>query len=252
MGVLRRMTIASQLALAAVVAVACLLVLAYTSREAVGNLSRSADSLVSRALPISECLSKVELGLWVAGAGSRTLQNRRLFSREKDRLQAYGDIDRGEKLTGDALTLCEPLLASGETAANWSDARKAAEQWRVAAERVRRLSKDKEALVATGVPLDDERITKLDEEGLEALVTQKDSGRFVLTRIHPIAESISKEVATTSKNLVELKEGSRRIIDWSASLALLFVVTGTVAVALGMRQLRCRAIDGGRSRGEAL
>ncbi len=112
-------------------------------------------------------LEKMLVGQFEAGYGERGLINRRMMDAQT-RTNQYTRIEQGLKRAEEGRSIYEPLPQTPEEAALWREFVPLWDQWKSKVQRVVDLSREKDRLIASGVKLDDPRITALDDTTFEA------------------------------------------------------------------------------------
>jgi len=226
---LNEVTVGAKVALASALALLCLIVVGITGYRSVGQLSDIGAELVDRALPANQCLSEVETATWQASTGARTLQHKRLFMDPASRAQGYEDMRQSREKLESAESACSRLFAGGADIARWQEAEQSLSAWKSAGEAVVELAHQKEALIAQAVDKDDERLLKVDADGLKAAVRQREAGAQAIRSAQTIIERYRDAVKVSATQLGEERKSAGR-----NGVVVLLIAAGALALGVGV------------------
>jgi len=190
----------------------------------------SQDDIANVRLPGIHALLTISEGHVAVIAGERGLINRRMMDPETRKAQ-YAFIGDAWRRIDTAWKSFESLPRSKDEAENWKKLASQWEAWKKESGRVVDLSMEKDRLVASGLSLDDPKMTELDERTFQASL---DSRKTFLA----VRESLGRLVESSAKTATE----GARIADASASsgktilavvILLALIVSIVLAIALG-------------------
>ena len=178
------------------------------------------DEVAYVRLPSIESLLKMSEAQTAVLAGERGLINRRLMDSEIREAQ-YAYIDAAFERANAAWAEYEPLPQTTEEAAVWNEFVPAWKAWENEHRYVYEESKQKDQLVAQGIPLDNPQIVEIDDKIMDASLEARAS--FLA------AESLLNELVQINGHVAEESSKSAGL------MIIIFAIVGVIlAMALGI------------------
>jgi methyl-accepting chemotaxis protein len=155
-------------------AVAITVIVGVVGYWGISGLSEHVTEIGAVRLPSVRGLNLIAKGQLNVGYGERGLINRRMMD-AKTRANQYKRVDEGLTLADQGLKMYEPLPQTEDEAVLWKEFTALWETWKADAQGVVAASQEKDALVATGVKLEDPAVAKLDDQAMAAHEKSRES-----------------------------------------------------------------------------
>jgi methyl-accepting chemotaxis protein len=151
-------------------------------------------------LPSIRGLNLIAKGQLAVGYGHRGLINRRMME-PQTRVDQYKWVDDGLKQAEDGLKMYEPLPQTEEEAEMWKEFVSLWETWKKGGQEIIDISREKDALLATGLKPEDPAVTALDEKVMVAAGKTREAfmtSSKKLDEIIKLNASLAEEAVTES------------------------------------------------------
>ncbi len=193
----------------------------------ISTIMHSQDAITKVQLPSVQALYTIsgsQLAIWV---GERGLTNRRMMDPDVRKAQ-YKFIEDNFSKANDAIAKYEALSKTDEEQTEWKKLMDYWNNWKTEHQKVVDISLEKDKLVASGIDVNDERITSIDAQAFDASL---------------ISRKASLELTQSINNLIDMNnkivEKSTNTADANASnatiLLLIFILGGIIiAISFGI------------------
>jgi|GEM_PF-616433 len=181
------------------------------------RLMTKADDIAEVRLPSVQTLLQLSQAKEAVCAGERGLINRRMIETAVRRAQ-YEYIDKALKMADEAWKIYEPLPQTPEEAIAWKEFVPLWKKWLEDHKVVRRLSEEKDALIAGGLDLNDRRIAECDDRVFQAFKKSYESSHEVDQLLERLVK-INMESAVDSKKQMDQASASARTTILSVLIA---------------------------------
>jgi methyl-accepting chemotaxis protein len=189
-------------------------------------------------------LKEVQMCVWV---GERGLIHPDMMAPAIRKAQ-YDFIDEAWKRADEAWKIYEPLAKTPEEAAAWKDFVPAWDKWKQTHGVVRTLSNDKDALVAQGLDLQDQKVLDLDKKVFDASLVARDAS-LAATKILDNIIHINKDVANEEVTAANGFAAFLKVLSLVAMILGVFLAVGLgILIARGINNA-LRRIAGNLSAG---
>jgi len=208
-------------------ALTTLIALGGVSYYSVSELQRGTAEIGDVRLPSVHGLELMVQGQLETGFGLRGLVDVRMMDKES-RTRQYSRVENGLKMVAAGRGIYEPLPQTATEEQLWKQLQSPLEAWSERARKVVEISRQKDALYAQGVNLQDSKITQLDTAVYQALDTTRAVMRESSKKMN---ELVQENLRLAQAEVVRAKhtyQSSVRWICWS-------ILFGTVAlISLGV------------------
>ncbi len=209
------------------VAMAAMLVVGLVGYSGIRSLAQRAEVLGGQALPGVHGLASIEKGLLITGHAGRGLINSRM-NKLSLRQQQYDRTLAAYKAIADGRKAYEALPRDEKEDAVWRAAAPLLDRFIVENERVIEAAKKRDALVLSGLPVDDPKVLAAEDATYATAVGTRETLVATLAKINELSETH----LTTAADSVARVRGTAESVSLGMLLAL--VVGALVLVGLGV------------------
>jgi methyl-accepting chemotaxis protein len=202
-------------------------IIGFVGWNGMNTVSEYSDEIATVRLPSVNSLMVISEAQTAVLVGERGLINRRMMDPDIRKRQ-YDYIDSAFQRADEAWAIYEPLPQSEEEAAEWNRFVPLWNKWKSEHQQVYDLSKEKDRLLASGIDVNDDRITDIDTAVYAASLTSGASfleAEASLNKIVDINNEIAKEEVIAANNAAAS----------ATTILIISIIAGIiVAIVLGL------------------
>ncbi len=188
----------------------------------INKLSGHTHTIADCRLPSVRGLNLIAKGQLQVSYGHRGLLHPQMMD-ARSRANQYDRCKQGFEQAEVGWKMYEPLTHTPEEAAMWKELGKLWDDWKVTAEEIEKVSREKDQLVADGVALDDPKVLAIDKKAMEI-------GDVSRSALNSSAAKLDELIKLSAK--LSEEESAQATHDASTAMVVMFTTIGIGFVAM--------------------